>query len=158
MRHVIQDHRRGMIAYAVGENLFERKDNGDNWDMRKMAISGVETFWEVGWLHRDPRCELAFQIDPSNVGFSPSYFYPRVQPPPKYWWCRDADWLPYWGKLTEKRANLMKELRTHWMNKWFGKTVPEIKKTILETTPIPEDIVEILPEYFEYPYQTKMVV
>ena len=154
VRHVIQDHRRGMIAYAVGENLFERKDNGDNWDMRKMAISGVETFWEVGWLHRG---QLAFQIDPSNVGFSPSYFYPRVQPPPKYWWCRDADWVPYWGKATEKRSNLMKEMRAYWMNKWFSETVPEIKKTILETTPIPEDIVEILPEYFEYPYQTKSV-
>jgi hypothetical protein len=43
------------------------------------------------------------------------------------------------------------------MNKWFGETVPEIKKTLLDTTPFPEDVINLLPEYFEYPYQTKMV-
>ena len=154
-KHVVGNYRRGMIGYAVGEQLFDRKDKSENWDMRKVAVSGADTFWEVGWLHRG---QLAFQIDPANVGFSPSYFYPRIQPPPKYWWCRDADWVPYWGKATEKRSNLMKEMRAYWMNKWFGETVPEIKKTLLKTTPLPEDVVNLLPEYFEYPHQTKMVV
>ena len=154
-KHVVGNYRRGMIGYAVGEQLFDRKDKGENWDMRKVAVSGEDTFWEVGWLHRG---QLAFQINPANVGFGPSYFYPRIMPPTKYWWCRDADWVPYWGKATEKRSNLMKEMRAYWMNKWFSETVPEIKKTLLETTPIPEDVVNFLPEYFEYPHQTKMMV
>ena len=153
-RHVVGNYRRGMIGYAVGEQLFDRKDKGENWDMRKVAVQGADTFWEVGWLHRG---QLAFQINPANVGFGPSYFYPRIMPPTKYWWCRDADWVPYWGKATEKRANLMKEMRVHWMNKWFGETVPEIKKILLKTTPLPEDVVNFLPEYFEYPHQTKSV-
>ena len=153
-KHVVGNYRRGMIGYAIGEQLFDRKDKSENWDMRKVAVSGTDTWWEVGWLHRG---QLAFQIDPSNVGFSPSYFYPRVQPPPKYWWCRDADWVPYWGKATEKRSNLMKEMRAYWMNKWFSETVPEIKETLLKTTPLPEDVVNLLPEYLEYPHQTKMV-
>ena len=154
-KHVVGNYRRGMIGYSVGEQLFDRKDKGENWDMRKVAVSGADTFWEVGWLHRG---HLAFQGNPANVGFGPSYFYPRFMPPGKYWWCRDADWVPYWGKATEKRSNLMKEMRAYWMNKWFGETVPEIKKTLLKTTPLPEDVVNLLTEYFEYPHQTKMVV
>ena len=71
-------------------------------------------------------------------------------------WCREANWLPCWGEKTKKRANLMKELRNYWLNKWFSKIVPEIKKTLIETTPIPEDVINFLPEYFEYPYQTKL--
>ena len=147
MRYVIQNHRRGMIAYATGENLFDRRDKAENWNMRKAAFSGADTFWEVGWLHRANR-----------RGMQESYFYSPDIPPAKYWWCRDAHWSPYWGKETENRAKLMKEMRAYWVNKWFGETVPEIKETLLKTTPLPEDVVNLLPEYFEYPHQTKMVV
>ena len=51
-KHVVPNHRRGMITYAVGEQLFDGKDKSENWNMRKVAVSGVDTFWEVGWLHR----------------------------------------------------------------------------------------------------------
>ena len=166
-KRVVPNYRRGMIGYAVGEQLFDRKDKSENWNMRKVAVSGADTFWEVGWLHRNKldftlkKC-LAFETENGLIGhdenFSEPYFYPRITPPTKYWWCRDADWVPYWGKATEKRANLMKEIRAYWMNKWFSETVPEIKKTLLKTTQLPEDVVNLLPEYFEYPHQTKMVV
>ena len=33
-KRVVPNYRRGMISYAVGEQLFDRKDKGDNWDMR----------------------------------------------------------------------------------------------------------------------------
>ena len=155
-KRVVPNYRRGMIGYAVGEQLFDRKDKSENWNMRKVAVSGTDTWCEVGWLHRS---HIDFQaIHPANVEVCHPYFYPRFMPPGKYWWCRDADWVPYWGKATEKRANLMKEIRAYWMNKWFSETVPEIKETLLKTTPLPEDVVNLLPEYFEYPHQTKMVV
>ena len=160
-RHVVGNYRRGMIGYAVGEQLFDGKDKGENWNMRKVAVSGADTFWEVGWLHRNKldfklTKYLAFGEDLIGLDRAP-YFYPRITPPTKYWWCRDADWVPYWGKATKNRANLMKEMRGYWMNKWFGETVPEIKKILLKTTPIPEDVVNFLPEYFEYPHQSKSV-
>jgi len=150
-----------MIAYAVGEQLFDGKDKGENWNMRKVAVSGTDTFWEVGWLYRKKRdlkltTPFAFETNNDLIGYnSAPYFYPRSMPPTKYWWCRDADWVPYWGKATENRANLMKEIRTYWMNKWFGEIIPEIKNTLLKTTSLPEDVVNLLPEYFEYPHQTK---
>jgi hypothetical protein len=160
VRYVIQNHRRGMIRYTIGEQLFDRKDKSENWGMKKVALSGAVTYWEVGWLHRG---QPAFQINPdcglslaaASLRSRSSYFSPRIMPPTKYWWCRDSDWFPYWGKETKNRANLVKEIRMYWVNKWFSETVPEIKKILLETTPLPEDIVNLLPEYFEYPHQTK---
>ena len=62
---------------------------------------------------------------------------------------------PRWGKITKKRAELMNEFRSYWKNKWFNETIPEIKKVILETTFLPEDVVNMLQEYYQYPYQTK---
>ena len=46
----------------------------------------------------------------------------------------------------------MKEIRAYWLNDWFGKTIPEIKKVLVETTNLPEDVIGMLPEYFAYPY------
>ena len=49
----------------------------------------------------------------------------------------------------------MKEIRAYWVNDWFGKTIPEIKNVLLETTKLIPDIVNELPNYLEYPYQIK---
>jgi len=55
--------------------------------------------------------------------------------------------IPCWGKATKNRAELMNELRSYWK-----------KKVILETTPLPEDVVNLLQEYCgrnwgnKYPY------
>ena len=156
MKYVLQHYRRAMIEknQTSANNLFQKKDSPINWNMKKIAVSGIDTFWEVGWVHRG---QLAYQTNQAHTGFTPAYFFPRIVPPPKYWWCRDGDWLPYWGEETKKRQKLTKEIRAFWANKWFGETVPEIKKTLLKTTPLPEDIVEFLPEYFEYPYETKNI-
>ena len=62
---------------------------------------------------------------------------------------------PRWGIITKMRAEAMNELRSYWKNKWFNETIPEIKKVMLETTLLPEDIVNILQKYYQYPHQTK---
>jgi hypothetical protein len=58
----------------------------------------------------------------------------------------------------------MYELRSYWKKKWswwFIKTIPKIKKVILETTQLPEDVVNLLQEYcgrnwgHKYPYPIK---
>ena len=63
--------------------------------------------------------------------------------------------MPKWGKATKRRAKLVREIRAFWANKWYGETIPEIKKVLVETTNLPEDVIEMLPEYFEYPYEIK---
>ena len=44
--------------------------------------------------------------------------------------CQDVDWMPFWGDLTKTRATLMKEMRSYWVDKWFGKMIPRIKNAI----------------------------
>ena len=72
-----------------------------------------------------------------NVGYIHRYKHSRDHHL-KYWWCRYGDWIPLWDKSTKQRRDLMIEIRTFWVN-----------KIILETTPLPEDIVSMLPEYLE---------
>tara|TARA_Y100000817_G_scaffold308691_1_gene296796 strand:- start:703 stop:1194 length:492 start_codon:yes stop_codon:yes gene_type:complete len=154
-RFVLQKYRRGLIEFTQDKNPLEDGDTLKKWNMKKIATcNDTVSFWDVGFLHRG---QLAYQQNPRHTGFSPSYFFPRTMPPPKYWWCRDADWLPRWGKATKQRAQLMKEMRTYWMKKWFDEKVPAIKQKLLEITPLPEDIVEHLSDYFEYPYQIKSI-
>lgn len=142
-------YRLGMIS---ANNIFKKNDHPNKWDMRKFVISNSHCWWDVGYIHRG---QLAYQRDSADAEFTPSYFFPRITPAEQYWWCRDGDWMPHWGNATKQRAELMKELRSHWMNKWFGETIPIIKNTIKETTNLPEDIITELPTYFEYPYQKK---
>lgn len=114
--------------------------------MRRIPSSVSNEFWEVGYIYRGHGPDDSFRHN---------YYYARLSPAPSYWWCRDGDWLPFWGYATQHRADLVKELRTYWMNKWFGKTVPEIKLVLRDATPLPDDVINIIPEYFEYPYQVK---
>ena len=58
-------------------------------------------------------------------------------------------------KRMRLRAKLVREIRAFWANKWYGETIPEIKKALVETTNLPEDVIEMLPEYFAYPYEIK---
>ena len=119
--------------------IFKPSDCPDKWNMKRVldnagyAWSGRDIFWAVGYIHRG---QLAYQRNPNRIGITPSFYLPRTQPPPKYWWCRDGDWIPFWGVSTKQRCNLMKELRTFW-----------IKKVMLKTTNLPEDIIGILPNY-----------
>jgi len=152
-RYVTSHYRGGCGNFA--EIKFMGSDNPSKWNMKKKQVFGEMAdaiFWEIGYIHRG---QLAYQTNPRHTGFSPSYFLPRQNPPLPYWWCRDGDWLPYWGEATEQRSKIMKEIRMYWLNLWFGKTIPEIKNTIKDITPLPEDIINELPQYFEYPYQHK---
>ena len=153
MRYILPHYRRGIMEknQISEENLFYKHDTPINWNMKKIASTGADA-WEVGYIYRSQ-----LQSYPDHRMPISSYFFPRITPPQKYWWCRNGNWMPYWGEETKKRQNLAKEIRAFWMNKWFGETIPEIKKTILETTNLPEDIVEFLPRYFEYPYEIKSI-
>ena len=139
-------YRLGMIST---NHTFKNNDHPNKWNMRKFAISTSHCWWDVGYIHRG---RLAYQRNSANTGFTPSYFFPRIMPPEQYWWCRDGDWIPFWGDSTKLRVELMKDLRTYWINKWSGDIIPKIKKALVETTNLPEDIIELMPEYFEYPY------
>ena len=79
--------------------------------------------------------------------------------PTPYYFCsarNSRNCMPNWGKETKQRAKLVMEIRAFWAERWYSETVPEIKKALVETTPIPKDIVDfVLPEYFEYPYEIK---
>lgn len=67
-------------------------------------------------------------------------------------------WMPYWGNATKQRAQLGKEIRAYWAHKWCTKTLPEMKKAILDSTPIPEDVYdEHFAGIFEYPHEIKNV-
>jgi len=148
MRYVLPHHGVGWITTSVagdGPKLFQSSDCPEKWNMKKGG-DGVCGIWTVGYIWR------SFEdVCPCGDGGAVL----GVQPQPKYWWCRDADWLPYWGEATKLRADICVELRAYWVDKWFGTTVPEIKRAILETTKLVPDIVEELPQYFEYPYEIK---
>ena len=113
-------------------------DDPKKWEMILMTVFST-SYWKVGYINDRIKNQTA-QHDSVL---------------PLYWWCRNGDWLPYWGKSTKKRAQLMKEIRAYWVNDWFGKTIPEIKNVLLETTKLIPDIVNELPNYLEYPYQIK---
>ena len=75
-----------------------------------------------------------------------------------YYFCaarNSRNCMPKWGKATKRHAKLVREIRAFWANKWYGETIPEIKKVLVETTNLPEDVIEMLPEYFAYPYEIK---
>ena len=114
-------------------------DGPEKWEMYPITVLCQPPYWKVGYINDRIKDQTAQR-------------YPFL---PLYWWCRNGDWLPYWGESTKKRAQLMKEIRAYWVNDWFGKTIPEIKKVILETTKLIPDIVNELPNYLEYPYQIK---
>ena len=132
---------------------FKPSDRPEKWNM--IHFNSDEHFWKAGYIYRGL---AAYQLNPDRIGFTQDYYLTRKHPPLKYWWCRDGDWLPFWGIATKQRSDLVKEIRSFWRNKWFCDMIPNIKKALIDSTPLPKDVVEfVLPEYFEYPYQTKNV-
>ena len=151
--HVISNYYTVGIIWSkknMSNQLTTQNDCPKNWNMLRLECAQDRPWWKCGYINNrnvfSNPLSVAEQLrwdERHLVGITP------------YWWCRDGDWLPYWGKKTEMRAQLMKELRAYWVNEWFGKTIPKIKNILLETTKLIPDIVEEIPTYFEYPYQIK---
>ena len=143
----------GMIEHGC-DHVFLKKDGPKKWGMScfaKMEAGKNTSFWNIGFVS-DKFGEL--YLFPSMEGKN----FAWCTKPTPYWFCRKRNWMPYWGKATEQRHELMNEMRAHWVNKWYSKTIPEIKHWLLKAKPgLPEVIVEGLPEYFEYPHQVKTI-
>jgi len=152
----------GMIEYGR-DHVFLKKDGPKKWGMScfgKMSAAEMSalsdgdkktSYWNLGFVS-DEYDEL--YLFPSMEGKN----FAWCTKPTPYWFCRKRNWMPYWGKATKQRHELMNEMRAYWMNKWYGKTIPEIKHWLLKANPgLPEVIIGGLPEYFEYPHQVKTI-
>ena len=146
-----RNYVEGMLETVPQKRLFNVRDTPRKWAMTLFSRGRRSIFWNIGYVS-DRQNELVSMS--KSVDYSKAYFSYCRDPEP-YWWCRDRIWMPYWGEATNQRAILMKELRTFWQNKWFNETIPAIKKVLVETTRLCEDVVELLPDYFEYPYEIK---
>lgn len=127
---------RGHSRRTRSMQTFEPGDYPEKWNMGKVGVGcqhSNDIFWKVGYIHCGPH-----QINLMKAGYSPSFYLPRNNTPTKYWWCRDGDWIPHWGSATKQRGELVKEIHAYWR-----------KKILLETTNLPEDIIEMLSEYFQ---------
>lgn len=140
--------------YVIGRNytqgicvrniVFKNGDSPKKWGMRPFQTPEA-TFWNIGFvsdLINEPTGRPSVVVE--TIGDSP------------YCFCRTRNWLPYWGKATKQHAELVKEIRAYWAYKWCTKTLPEMRKAIMDSTPIPEDVYdEHFANIFEYPYEIK---
>jgi hypothetical protein len=148
------------MAECGQKRIFKRRDTPKKWGMICFAprvAQGVyddgadnkTSYWNVGFVSKSNKTPL-------HMHRSMDGNFAWNHKPTPYWFCRTRNWMPYWGKATKQRAELVKEIRTYWVNKWYSETVPEIKKALVETTPLPKDVIDfVMPEYFEYPYEIK---
>ena len=128
--------------------IFEGRDTPKKWGMSCFTKGTRSSLWKIGYISDEFNELCPF----SSMRCHRSW----CTTPKPYWFCRTRYWMPYWGKATEQRSELVKEIRTFWMNKWFDETIPEIKHWMLKAKPnLPKDITDTLPEYFEYPYEIK---
>tara|TARA_Y100000817_G_scaffold309385_1_gene298440 strand:- start:767 stop:1273 length:507 start_codon:yes stop_codon:yes gene_type:complete len=150
-------YRRGIIDPG---KLFSKYDKPKNWNMRGDYLghqmkNGVRhvNFWQVGYIHR----HTLFAGSTNNQSLSFPFHFPLTIPSTKYWWCRQGNWLPFWGAATKQKSRLMKEIRHYWSSKWFNDTLPKIKNILTEKTPLPKDIIVELTSspFLEYPYGIK---
>ena len=148
----------GMVEYGR-DNVFKSTDSPKKWGMTCFDDCGEEegvyddgadnitSYWNIGFVSDEYKELYSF---PSMFG---KHFAWCTKPSP-YWFCRTRNWMPYWGKATRQRHKLVKEIRAHWAEKWRTETLPEMKKALVETTPIPKDVVDfVMTGYFEYPYE-----
>ena len=143
-------YRRGLIRRMHAHQTrsawpFAPSDYPEKWNMTKIRRGARnDIFWEVGYIYRGQH-----QRNLKNVGYGPCFYMPCNEK--KYWWCRDGNWIPLWGEATQRRAVLIQEIRILWRNKWYS----DIKKALINTTNLPKDVIELLTEYLEYPYEIK---
>jgi len=154
-----ENYVEGMTEYGQ-KRVFKKRDSPKNWGMScfaKRTAMGVyddgrnnkTSFWNIGFVSDEYNELHSF---PSIEG--KNFAYCAKSSP--YWFCRTRNWMPYWGKATKQRAELVKEIRAYWAKKWCTQILPEMKKAIMSSTPIPEDVYdEHFANIFEYPYEIK---
>ena len=142
-----QYYVEGMTEY--GQNrVFKGQDTPAKWGMRCFGSSDHATYWNIGFVS-NKSCSLSS---------TKAQYFAWCDKPSQYWFCRTRNWMPYWGEETKRRAQLVAEIRALWAKKWFEEIIPEIKKALISTTPLPRDIVDfVLPKYFAYPYEIKKI-
>jgi len=158
-KYVISNYYTEGVIVGCRFKVLNDHDHPQKWEMKCLATTTTlqpltpESFWKIEYINNRNTFENP-RSHPEELRWSQRHIVGLEL----YWWCRDGDWLPYWNKSTKQRALLMKEIRTYWLREWLGKTIPTIKNILLETTKLIPDIVNELPNYLEYPYQTKDTV
>jgi hypothetical protein len=133
-------HIKKLWNNTIAEN--GKTDKIENWGMRPCIPTPAGwlndvLYWTCGYIYHP---DEGWDNEQNTKG--------------KYWWCREKTWMPLWGDLTIQRATLMREIRAHWLDRWFSKDVPAVKKALLSATNLVPDVVDLIPSYL-YPYQIK---
>ena len=80
------------------------KDNNFiDWDMKRVNYNYYNTYLENYYI--------GYSLLPYD-----NFMYLNYNKSKKCSWVNN-DWLPFWGKLTEKKSKLLKEIEFFWINK-----------------------------------------
>ena len=180
------DYKKNVVSYHNGFDGMvnacgkEIAGNPKKWDMYSLCISAHRdnNFYRVGyvgdclprpkyyWIKRDGHKHLF-----SLTTFQKAYLIwsgkivhgteaERAEYRKEYknlWWCRCNHWRPFWGCLTKQHADLMNEMRTYWMKRWFEKEKPQIVKKLHTWTRLNSDNIGMIVDYLPFPYQVKRI-
>ena len=96
-----------------------------NWDMKEINVTSCYKMYNVG-----------YNLGPyDNLKFIKSNRSLRCN------WVND-EWLPLWGNLTNKKANLTKSIKKYWLHERLI-----LLNLILNTYYIPKDIINLIFNY-----------
>ena len=85
-------------------NLDICKDNNFvDWDMRRVNYNYYNTYMENYYI--------GYSLLPYD-----NFRYLNYNKSNRCSWVNN-DWLPFWGKLTERKSKLLKEIKFFWINK-----------------------------------------
>ena len=151
--HVIG--RNYVEGIAERNRVFKMSDTPKKWGMSLFSRENRRTFYNIGFVSDKLNGLYSAPAGIDGINFA----WNQDKHPKPYWFCRSPySWMPYWGEATKQRAELGKEIRAYWAHKWCTKTLPEMRKAILDSTPIPEDVYdEHFAGIFEYPHEIKNV-
>ena len=84
------------------------KDNNIlNWNMKRVEYNYYNTYMENYYI--------GYSLLPYD-----NFKYLQYKKSKNCNWI-NYDWLPFWGKLTEKKSELLKEIKFFWVNKILQK-------------------------------------
>ena len=86
------------------------KDNNIlNWNMKRVNYNYYNTYMENYYI--------GYSLLPYD-----NFKYLQYNKSKNCSWVNN-DWLPFWGKLTEKKSDLLKEIKFFWINKLLSKMI-----------------------------------